>query len=78
MIIAGPAIELYGGNPLTFGIDTEVTGNSVFKFHDTLTSRAEIGDLAAKFSNEIVAIIGLGGTGSYLLDFLVKDSCQGN
>lgn len=70
--IAGPAIELFGGNPLTFGVDTEVTTGSVFKFHDTLTSRAEIGDLAAVFKDEVVAIIGLGGTGSYLLDFLVR------
>jgi ThiF family len=71
-IIAGPAIEKYGANPFTFGVDTDTIGNSAFKFHDTLTSRAEIGDLAAKFKNEVVAVIGLGGTGSYLLDFLVK------
>jgi hypothetical protein len=71
-VIAGPAIEKYGANPLTFGSDTEAIGNSVFKFHDTLTSRAEIGDLAAKFKNEVIAIIGLGGTGSYLLDFFAK------
>ena len=46
--------------------------DSVFKFHDTLTSRAEITDLSAKFANDVVAIIGLGGTGAYVLDFLVK------
>jgi tRNA A37 threonylcarbamoyladenosine dehydratase len=46
--------------------------NSVFKFHDTLTSRAEIGDLAAKFSHDVIAIIGMGGTGSYILDLLVR------
>jgi hypothetical protein len=71
-VIAGPAIERYGGNPFTFRVDTEAAAGSVFKFHDTLTSRAEIGDLAAVFKDEVVAIIGLGGTGSYLLDFLVK------
>jgi hypothetical protein len=71
-VIAAPAIEMYGANPFTFGVDTDATGDSVFKFRDTLTSRAEIGDLAAKFKDEVVAIIGLGGTGSYLLDFLVK------
>jgi tRNA A37 threonylcarbamoyladenosine dehydratase len=49
-----------------------VAGDSVFKLHDTLTSRAEIGDLAAVFKDEVVAIIGLGGTGSYLLDFMAK------
>jgi hypothetical protein len=71
-VIAAPAIEMYGANPFTFGVDTEAVENSVFKFRDTLTSRAEIGDLAAKFKDEVVAVIGLGGTGSYLLDFLVK------
>jgi molybdopterin/thiamine biosynthesis adenylyltransferase len=71
-LIAAPAIEMHGANPFTFGIDTEATGNSVFKFRDTLTSRAEIGDLAAKFKDEVIAIIGLGGTGSYLLDYFVK------
>jgi hypothetical protein len=65
-VIAAPAIEMYGANPLTFGADTEAIDNSVFKFRDTLTSRAEIGDLAVKFKDEVVAIIGLGGTGSYL------------
>jgi hypothetical protein len=46
--------------------------DSVFKFHDTLTSRAEITDLSAKFASDIVAIFGLGGSGAYVLDFLVK------
>jgi hypothetical protein len=71
-VISGPAMALHGANPLTFRVDTEVAAGSVFKFHDTLTSRAEISDLAALFKEEVVAIIGLGGTGSYLLDFLVK------
>jgi hypothetical protein len=34
--------------------------------------RAEITDLSAKFKNEVVALIGLGGSGAYLLDFLIK------
>jgi hypothetical protein len=71
-LIAGPAIALHGANPLTFRIDTDVIGKTVFKFHDTLTSRAEIGDLAARFKDEVIAIIGLGGSGAYLLDFMVK------
>lgn len=72
-IICGPAIELYGtiAHPWTFNT-VETAGESVFKFRDTLTSRAEIGDLSAKFKDEVVAILGLGGTGSYVLDFLVK------
>lgn len=71
-MISGPAIELHGANPYTYRADEEVAVESVFKFRDTLTSRAEIGDLAAAFKDDVVAVIGLGGTGSYLLDFLVK------
>lgn len=70
-IICGPAMSLYDTNPFTFRT-VEDNSKSVFKYRDTLTSRAEIGDLSSRFENEIVAIIGLGGTGSYLLDFLVK------
>lgn len=72
-VISGPAMALHqGASPLTFRVDEKVATGSVFKFHDTLTSRAEIGDLAQRFSEEVVAIIGLGGTGAYLLDFMVK------
>lgn len=71
--ISGPAMQVHGAeaNPYTFRT-IETFPESVFKFHDTLTSRAEIADLSQKFSDDVVAVIGLGGTGSYLLDFLVK------
>jgi ThiF family len=71
-VISGPAIALNGANPLTFRVDTDVTVGSVFKFQDTLTSRAEIGDLTVLFKDEVIAVIGLGGSGAYLLDALVK------
>jgi hypothetical protein len=70
-IISGPAMSLYNVTPYTFHT-VETMSDSVFKFHDTLTSRAEITDLSAKFANDVVAIIGLGGTGAYVLDLLVK------
>lgn len=71
-IISGPAIELYDANPYTFRAVTEVASETVFKFQDTLTSRAEITDLSGKFKNDVIALIGVGGTGAYVLDFLVK------
>ncbi len=71
-IISGPAMELHGANPYTFRAVKDIVSDSVFKFHDTLTSRAEITDLSAKFANDVVAVIGVGGTGAYVLDFLVK------
>lgn len=71
-LFSGPAMERYPDKkPYTFK-EYESINHSVFKFNDTLTSRAEIGDLATNFNEDIIAIIGLGGTGSYLLDFLVK------
>jgi len=71
-IISGPAMEAHGATPYTFRSVEEGAADSVFKFHDTLTTRAEISDLAAKFKDDVIAIVGLGGTGSYLLDFLAK------
>jgi hypothetical protein len=71
-IISGPAVEKHGANPLTFRVVESAPSQSPFKVRDTLTSRAEIGDLAAKFHDDVVAVIGLGGTGGFLLDLLVK------
>lgn len=71
-IIAGPAMTKHGASPLTFRAKQDSATESVFKFADTLTSRAEIGDLSARFKDDVVAIIGLGGTGAYVLDFLVR------
>lgn len=71
-IISGPAQAKHDVSPLTFRMVASAGVSSVFKFRDTLTSRAEITDLSAKFSDEVVAIIGLGGTGAYVLDFLAR------
>lgn len=71
-IISGPAIELYAATPYTFRTVEQTNTDSVFKLSDTLTSLAEISDLSAKFKDDIVAVIGLGGTGAYVLDFLAK------
>lgn len=71
-IICGPAMHKYGASPYTFRVVSDVPYASVFEFHDTLTSLAEIADLAARLKDDVVAVIGLGGTGSYLTDFLVK------
>lgn len=71
-IIAGPAMERFDASPYTFRVATEDAVDPVFKFRDTLTSRGEITDLAACFRDEIIAVIGLGGTGSYVLEFILK------
>ncbi len=71
-LIAGPAMSKCNASPYTFRVIEADQAPSVFKFQDTLTSRAEITELSLKFSDEVVAIIGLGGTGGYVLDFIVK------
>lgn len=71
-MISGPAMQRFGVDPYTFRDCEEEQSDSVFKLRDTLTSRAEITDLAKLFQNDVIAIIGLGGTGSYVLDFMVK------
>jgi hypothetical protein len=45
---------------------------SVFRYADTASSRARITEISARLAAERVAIVGLGGTGSYVLDFLAK------
>jgi hypothetical protein len=45
---------------------------SVFKYADTASSRAKITALSARLEANKIAIVGLGGTGSYILDLLAK------
>jgi len=71
-LVSGPAMARYPVAPYTFRKVDEVADASVFKFQDTLTSRAEIAGLSAKFKDDVVAIVGLGGTGAYVLDFMAK------
>ena len=71
-INSAPAIARHGVSPLTFRSSTRYEPHPVFNFQDTLTSRAQIRDRNAGFAGETVAVIGLGGTGAYLLDLLVK------
>jgi hypothetical protein len=71
-IVSGPAVELHRVTPYTFRSVQKPSPDSVFRFHDTQTSRAEITDLSARFKDDVVAVIGLGGTGAYVLDFLAK------
>lgn len=71
-MISGPAINKFGATPYTFRLGSEALDDPIFKLRDTLTSRSDLGDLSERFSTEIVAVIGLGGTGAYVLDFLAK------
>jgi hypothetical protein len=47
-------------------------GESVFRYLDTATSRIGTGALNERFSTQRIGIVGLGGTGSYVLDLVTK------
>jgi hypothetical protein len=46
--------------------------DSPFRYHDGATSRAALSAVTAKLKRDKIAIVGLGGTGSYILDLLAK------
>ena len=75
-IIAGPAMTTHATTPLTFKAVEDEAEPSVFRYQDSLTSKAEISDLSRKLHDDVIAIIGLGGTGGYVLDFMVKTSVR--
>lgn len=52
-------------------IDSE-DEEQIFKFVDTNSGKAKISAISSKLNGQKVAIIGLGGTGSYVLDFVSK------
>jgi hypothetical protein len=56
----------------TFKVILDSVDESVFNYIDSNSSRANIYQLNSKFKGQRVAIIGLGGTGSYILDFVAK------
>ena len=72
-IISGPAQQL---DPLatarTFAVLEPVEEESVFHYADTASSRAGIGAATDKLKVGPVGIVGLGGTGSYILDLVAK------
>jgi hypothetical protein len=64
-----PTCTPYSNKPVPAVVETQ---ERVFHYPDMATTRAGIGAAMAKLLAERVAIIGLGGTGSYILDLLAK------
>lgn len=48
------------------------TGFSPFRYVDTASSRAGIGAFSARLERHSIGIVGLGGTGAYILDLVAK------
>src|SRR5688572_27336686 len=56
----------------TFRVVASEESDSVFNYTDTASSRADIMAVTRKLELGRVAIVGLGGTGSYVLDLVAK------
>lgn len=68
--VVEPGVTAKTFRPVT---TAEAGEETVFKYIDTASSRAEITSVTAKLAAvQKVAIVGLGGTGSYVLDFVAK------
>ena len=71
-VIAGPAAVLEpGASPRVFRTP-EDRDDGVFNYLDTASARVGIGALSDKLAAETVSIVGLGGSGSYVLDLVAK------
>ncbi|TAU37398.1 ThiF family adenylyltransferase (plasmid) [Rhizobium leguminosarum] len=71
-ILSGPAAVLKpDANARTFRVPDE-EDDSIFNYTETASDRVGIGALTERLTAEKVGIIGLGGTGSYVLDFVAK------
>lgn len=56
----------------TYNVVVDKENESVFQYVDTNSSRANITAVNEKFKQQKIAIVGLGGTGSYILDLVSK------
>ncbi len=71
-IISGPAAVVQPGVTAKVFKEPEDEDDSVFNYTENASDRVGIGALSERLVGERVAIIGLGGTGSYILDFVAK------
>jgi len=56
----------------TFPVIPDSENAGVFQYIDTNSSRARVNQINEKLKNQKVAIVGLGGTGAYILDLVSK------
>lgn len=72
-ILSGPARSIEPDvTATTFPVVEDQDEESVFRYIDTASSRAGISLVTKKLELERIAIVGLGGTGSYVLDLVAK------
>ena len=68
---AAQAIDAYA-TARTYPVAAVSAEESVFRYHDAASSRARISAVTEKLAIPSVAIVGLGGTGAYILDQVAK------
>lgn len=72
-ILSGPAMAIDAQvTPRTFASVVETADDSPLVYSDTSSSRYGITSIVQKLRGQRVAIVGLGGTGSYVLDLVAK------
>lgn len=72
-ILSHPAISIDpAATARSFKVVASEDGESVFAYLDTASSRVGIGQVVDKLRHQKIGIIGLGGTGAYVLDFVSK------
>lgn len=75
-IISAPALSLDSSVVVQTYRVRECEEETVFRYRDTNSSKAGICALTEKLHPHKIAIVGLGGTGSYILDYLSKAPVQ--
>ncbi|GFO80644.1 MAG: hypothetical protein A49_02710 [Methyloceanibacter sp.] len=71
--ITGPALAAFPDATPLGAIEVKAAAQGTpLRFPDTLSSRYHMNDLSRLLEGKRVAIIGLGGTGSYILDFIAR------
>jgi hypothetical protein len=72
-IISGPAQAIDPDvTAKTFAVIVAPESESVFQYVDSASSRAQINSVSRKLEGSRIAIVGVGGTGSYVLDLIAK------
>ena len=76
-IISGPAQQICPGvTARTYPVILTSENESVFNYIDTASSRAGISAVSRKLEAKGIGIVGVGGTGSYVLDLVTKTPAQ--
>lgn len=73
-IVAGPAAVIDDtATPRPYrALEEEEDADSMFNYVETASDRVGIGALTARLAGKRIAIIGLGGSGTYILDMIAK------